>query len=78
VSNIKEVKILAEIPIPEHTEVWYEIQYSPKGENDWFASGMAARSDTIEGARKQLRYCQAKWLHDYRIVKKTLTEEVVL
>lgn len=55
-------------------QTWYEIQYSPRGEDDWFS--FDGSYDTIESARKKLatRDTHAS-AFEFRIVKVTRTEE---
>ena len=72
----------ATVPIPiEPTLAWYEIQYSLRDADDWYTSGFTA--DTIEAARKSLteklsrRQMAPPTSFDYRIVRRTLTTEVV-
>lgn len=57
----------------EPLEIWYEIQWSYRGADDWFST--ASTADSIEGARKNLLGRTPDF--DYRIVKYSLSEEVV-
>lgn len=60
-------------------EVWYEVEYSNKGENDWFRTG-EGKCDSVEGAKARVkRYADVRMSHgfDYRIVKEALISEVV-
>lgn len=63
--------------IDSYTEVWFEIQWSKQGADDWFsASGTSA--DSIDSARERLAHCiKHNAEFDFRIIKKTLAEEVV-
>ncbi len=58
-----------------HTEVWYEIQYSFAGEDDWFASGM--ESDSLAGARKKIAAIPVRVGIEHRVVKVTRSEETI-
>jgi hypothetical protein len=67
-----------EKPMPEWiVESWYEIEFSMKGADDWFSSG--ERRDTLAGARtiKAEMESNTRGTIDYRIVKKSVTEEVI-
>ncbi len=55
-----------------NTETWYVIQYSLAGADDWY-SGQSL--DTESAAREYLKE-SPKGEFEYRIAKKTLTEEV--
>lgn len=57
------------------TETWYAIQVTPHGADDWYASGDQTY-DTVEAARLAMRATYIPG-YDFRIVKKTLAEEVV-
>lgn len=61
--------------IDAYTEVWYEIQVSAPGADDWFASTETA--DTESSIRTKQALMVAVTDGDTRIVKKTLIEEVV-
>lgn len=60
-------------------QVWYELEYSHAGEDDWYASS-SAKVDTEAGIRmlldshNQLRHTLS---FEYRMVRKTLSTEVV-
>lgn len=57
---------------------WYEIQYSHKDANDWYATNNHA--DTIETAKNKIANIKSVRVNDafeYRIVRKTLIEETV-
>lgn len=56
-------------------EIWYEIQYSIHGEDDWFSANTSA--DTIESARKRLTEFGTRPTIDFRIVKVSRIEELV-
>lgn len=57
-------------------EVWYELQASMPGENDFYSCNMTA--DTSKGILEKLERIKAKRLEtDYRAVRKTLTTEVL-
>lgn len=58
------------------TEFWYEIQYSTRGEDDWYSANTSA--DTIEGARRKLAEFKPSPTMEFRIVNVTRTEEVVV
>ena len=64
--------------INDHTEVWYELQWSVKGTDDWFTTASAA--DTRESAKSKLTEYKLNGSPDldYRIIKKTLTEEPLI
>ncbi len=56
-------------------ETWYEIQYSLIGADDWYSSGK-----TLESERSARVHLSEMWHsneHEYRIAKKTVTEEVM-
>lgn len=58
-------------------EVWFEIQYSGQGADDWFSNGETY--DKIESAQREMAELkQRRELQnfEYRIVRKTLVEEV--
>lgn len=57
------------------TQVWYEIQYTTRGENDWFSQGK--QSDTADAAREYLAGRRPMASLEYRIVKVTRTEETL-
>ena len=62
----------------EIVDSWFEIQYSLKGADDWFANSLTA--DTIESALEKLAEARAVRIgqdFDLRIVKKTIEERVV-
>ena len=56
-------------------ETWYAIQVTAHGQDDWYASGDRTY-DTVEAAR---RACDATFIpgFDFRVVKRTMVEEVV-
>ena len=60
------------------TTVWYAIEYSLAGADDWFKSSSSA--DTLEGARIALDAAKRSWAGslDLRMVKCTLSEEPVV
>lgn len=60
--------------MPEHTETWFEIEYSIHNADDWFETNHKA--DTLNAIKLKMRELDCKaW--DYRVVRKTLTSEVV-
>ena len=61
-----------------HTETWYVLQYSRKGDDDWYDMS-GDTYDTLTWARRKLRQEQMEQGRnfDLRIVKKILTEEVI-
>jgi hypothetical protein len=60
----------------ESVTTWYEYETSPIGTNDWLSTTETA--DTIEGLQKQFfRWAHMRKDYDVRIVRKTLTVEVV-
>ena len=59
----------------EEPEVWFEIQYSRKGQDDWYASSWNA--DTLEAARTRTKEQSAHDGFDTRIVKITTTYEIL-
>lgn len=65
---------------PVDTQVWFEVEYSDPSINDWFSSAISG-VDTIEDARLKRDEIRARrdgiTKFDYRIVKKTMTTEVV-
>lgn len=63
------------IKIDTYTEIWYEIQLSAPGTDDWFTSTETA--DTESSIRTKQALMVAVTDGDTRIVKKTLIEEVV-
>jgi hypothetical protein len=67
--------------VAHDTEVWYEIQHSVKGSDDWFSSGGKWHSESMRSARANIKALESNNVltgtFDYRIVKKTLTDEVV-
>jgi len=58
------------------TEIWYEIEYSVRGANDWFSSSTSA--DAVYGIQRKLAEMTAQECLEFRAVKKTLTTEVLL
>ncbi len=58
-----------------HTTVWYEIQYSVHGADDWFTT--KATADTQEAARVKLDAFPVRQSVEYRVVKVTRVEEEV-
>ena len=66
---------------PEHVETWYEIQYSVKGADDWFSLGGKSSYDSLNAARVDIERRRqerpAEQGYELRIVRKTLTEDVV-
>lgn len=65
------------------TDVWYAIEASVKDADDWYTAS-AGTSDSIESAKGKLadlQRCDIKQrmsnLWEYRIVRKTVTTEVV-
>lgn len=65
-----------------HLDVWYEIQWSTIGEDDWYSANTSA--DTIESARVKLaEHVEPKpgraplTTIEFRIVKVTRTEETL-
>lgn len=63
------------------TQVWFSVESSRIGENDWFALS-DARYDTAVSARERIKRWTADIRDDdefeYRIVRKRLTSEVVV
>jgi len=58
------------------TQIWYEIQYSLKDADDWYSSNET--TDTLESIRRRLKRADNNHPdYKYRVVKRTLTEEVV-
>jgi len=63
---------------PEVVDEWYEVQYSHKGADQWYRHNLEI--DTLGTARTRLEEARAKVSlgdFDWRMVKKTVTEEVV-
>ena len=66
---------------PTHVEVWYQIQYSRTGADDWYPIAYNSRFESAESASAQIE----KWKRDfagcrdrdYRIIRKVLTQTVV-
>ena len=61
-------------------EDWYEIQFSVRGADDWFTLGQKYNYDSLESAKRGLsdnHLAERRSEYDLRIVRKTLTEEVV-
>ena len=57
-------------------QVWYEVQYSLRGAENWYSSSSTA--DTIEGIRRKLEgFDLAQNKFEYRVVRRVLTTEVV-
>lgn len=62
-----------------YSEIWYAIEVSMKGADDWFSTS-ASTSDTVKHAKGKLADLQQKdtgGVYEYRIVRKTVTTEVV-
>ncbi len=65
----------------EDEQVWYELEYSRVGDNDWYASAITA--DTEEQAKRQMGEAATAATghavdgYEYRVVRKRLTAEVV-
>lgn len=61
------------------TEVWYVVQYKHKLDDDYGWYSESASYSTYESAREYIGRVQEviEKAFDHRIVKKTLTEEVV-
>jgi hypothetical protein len=57
------------------SETWFEIEYSHRGENDWYQSGMGT-FDALESAREKIRNRQDEGF-DYRVVKVIHTREAL-
>lgn len=60
--------------VNSQTEIWYEIEFTRPGQSDWV---LLAGADTLESARTQLQEHQQDQGFMYRIVRKTLTLEIV-
>ncbi len=54
-------------------EVWYVVQWSYTGADDWFSSGIDTYSSAAS-ARKAIHPTEG---FDHRVVKKSVIEEVV-
>ena len=64
---------------PVYTEVWYKIEYSLKGAADWFATG--GTHDSVDYAHVAMQVAVKHSTNgqlEYRVVKVTHTEEVVV
>ncbi len=65
------------------SEEWYGLQYSRSGDDDWFAAGSQFDADTLDRAidnmkrQQEIRSGDLARHFDWRIVKKTLTTEMV-
>jgi hypothetical protein len=57
-------------------EIWYELEYSRTGENDWYRDGNITR-DTLEGVRLVIAANSHVEGFEYRPVKVTVTRESV-
>lgn len=58
------------------TQVWFELEYSVKGANDWFAVGNTS-ADTPEAINQKLTAMAGHPAYEYRAVKKTLVTETI-
>lgn len=57
-------------------DIWFELEYSARGANDWYASNETATTEA--DIRAKLAHHRAiPFGHDYRVVRKTLTTEVL-
>lgn len=61
--------------VNNQTETWYEVEFRRPGQIDWV---LLIGADTLEAAREQLKEHEApEEQFEYRIVRKTLTVEIV-
>ena len=61
--------------VNDQTETWYEVEFRRPGQSDWV---LLIAADTLELARQQLQEDEgAEGQFEYRIVRKTLTVEIV-
>lgn len=61
-------------------QVWYELEYSRAGDDDWYAASPDSghTADTLEAMQRILaRQPKVAAGFEYRAVKKTLTTEVL-
>ncbi len=58
------------------SQTWYEIEYSEKAENAWYSSGVKADTEQSIQVKLEEIYGGIPGF-EYRIVKKTLTTEVL-
>lgn len=57
------------------TEVWYELEWSQAGAEDWFTYG--SQADSVASIASRLQRARAVPQFDYRAVRKVLTTEVM-
>ena len=69
---------MSQQPQPTDTHVWYEVEYSEKGANDWYATYLSRSHmwDTFEDAQLAIKYHGQPSL-DYRILEVKTVKSVM-